>query len=180
MHICTEPNLLIWTLLVSAIASVSESPSAMSRSWRGARSRSLQEVTCFAGHACGRGPRQHQQLLSDPCHHVPPLPTVQEGKSCAAPADLMLKGSFSWSKSCQEGLESWWAPVRSAQTHLSGPGGGKGESYCTVIQDCFTSLELELAFQPWDTIRASSDYIFSWAMYSQGCWQGQAEVFKIK
>ena len=141
----------------------------------------LQEVTCFAGHAggSGRGPCQCQQLPPDPCHRAPTLPTEREGKCRAAPADLMLNDSFSWSKSCQEGLGADGLCERCSCLLSTKPlirarrwEGGELLYKQSFKINCFSSLEQELAFQPQDTIRACSDCIFSGAVYSQGCLAG--------
>lgn len=128
---------------------------------------------CSAG--CGggsrTGPRQCQQ------HAVLCSSHQAGGQTPRSPCRFHAK-FIPWSKNSQEGLgcdglgeRLCGAPIRSVQSPLPGPGGGEGEEllYKQLSKmNCFSSLEQEMAFQSWDTMRVCSDCIFSQAVYSQG------------
>lgn len=103
---------------------------ATSGAWKGARSLPLGEVMCLAGPAVAVA----EVLAStSSCHQplaiVPLLFPVCPSRVNAKPLFFLLQGLPGGTlglMGCVKG-----APVPSTQSHLSEPGGGKGESYCT-------------------------------------------------
>lgn len=169
-HTCTEGTALIWALSPHSLWCLNprqrwqgfetEPGALLCKKWH-----ALLAVVVAAGQVLG-------SASSTLCSA---LPTEQEGKHLAAPADFMpnlFRGPWTARRVLDLLGESLCGPpICSIRSPLPGPGGGEGAELLykqSFKINCFSSLEQELAFQPRGTMRVCSDCIFSWAVYSQG------------
>lgn len=140
-------------------------------------------MTCFAGRAGGSGgaPRQHRQLPPHPRHRGPHSSHQLGRQMPCGPCRFNAKRLFFFQvrelpggTRGADGLrERCSCPLSTKPPIRAGRWEGGELLYKQSFKiNCFSSLKQELAFQPWDTIRACSDCIFSGAVYSQGCLAG--------
>lgn len=122
---------------------------------------------------------QWQRSWPAPADATSPWPSSPSFSHCAgqgnAPAGSMPSPFFSWSKAARrdsgvDGLCERCSCLLHTKPLIRARRWEGGELlYKQAFKiNCFSSLEQELAFQPWDTIKACSDCICSGAVYSQG------------
>lgn len=125
-------------LSVSMIASMSESPSAMAGAWTAAK----EPFAARSDMLCWLCRRQRQRSSPVPAVAARPSPSCPHSSHRAgkqtpcSPCRFSAKWLFFLVQELPGGTRGLMgcvkgAPVCSAQSHLSGQGGGKGENYCT-------------------------------------------------